>query len=296
MALDPLQQFQIQEIAAIDLMGLKLSLTNQATTMIMAVSALAALLVVGSRPRAMVPSRLQSFVEVTCGFVEDMIKGTTGRDGLKFLPLILSIFLFIAVCNVVGMVPGAYTATSQITVTAMMAVGVFAIVIGVGFWKNGLEFLGLFVPHGTPWWLLWLIPVLELISFFARPLTLAVRLMANMVAGHILLKIFASFAVMMTATAVDAPLFLHIGFFAVIALVAAFMWTGKKSLLYWALGALGALIVAGVALGGAGLAAAFVPTVFIFLITILEVFVALLQAYIFTILTCVYLNDALHMH
>jgi len=295
-ALDPLHQFQIQEIASINLMGMELSFTNQAMTMIVALAAMSALLIVGSRPQAMVPGRLQSFVEMTYEFIEDMIKGTTGRAGLKFMPLIMSVFLFIAVANVVGMVPGAYTSTSQIFVAASMALGIFAVVLAVGFWKHGLEFLGLFVPHGTPAPLLPLIVPLELISFFARPLTLAVRLMANMVAGHILLKIFASFAVMMTATAVDAPVLGHIGFFAIVGLIAAFIWTGKKPLLFAALAGLVALVIFGALTGGIGLAAAFMPSLFIFLITILEVFVALLQAYIFTILTCVYLNDALHLH
>ncbi|MBI1363320.1 MAG: F0F1 ATP synthase subunit A [Proteobacteria bacterium] len=292
----PLHQFEIQQVASIPFMGFDIAVTNQAITMLVSLTIMSALLILGSRQRAMVPGRLQSFVEMTYEFVEDMIKGTAGRAGLKFMPLIMSVFLFVAVCNVVGMVPGAYTSTSQLFVTALMAFGIFAFVIAIGFWKHGLEFLGMFVPAGTPWWLYWLIIPLELISFFARPFTLTVRLVANMVAGHILLKIFAGFAVMMTASAVDAPFVMYGGFFAVVGLIAAFIWTGKKSMLWAALAVLGALGVIAVFSGGMGIIATFMPSMFIFVITILEVFVALLQAYIFTILTCVYLNDALHMH
>ncbi len=250
MSLDPLHQFQISEVGSLSLLGLAdVAVTNQSLWMLAAIGTVLVLFLQGSRSMQMVPNRLQSFVELTYEFVENLIKGTAGHEAMAFMPLILSLFLFIAALNLSGMIPGSYTSTSQIAVTASLALSVFLLVWVVGFYKHGIEFLTLFCPAGTPVWLMPLVVPLEIISFFARPLTLSIRLMANMVAGHILLKVFASFAIMMVAG--------------------------------WGL---------------AGVVGAVVPTVLLVAISGLEVFVALLQAYIFTVLTCVYLNDALHMH
>jgi F-type H+-transporting ATPase subunit a len=207
-----------------------------------------------------VPGRLQSFVEVTVQFVRTLTLETGGKAALPFLPLILTTFLFIAALNLIGMVPHSFTATSQITTTAFMGFMVFALVVVVGVYTQGLHFFAMFLPKGTPWWLVPLIVPLEVISFLARPLTLAVRLAANMVAGHVLLKIFASFCVMLLGLA-----------------------GASASGLSWSTLSLSA-------------PAALLPLVLLIAITALEVFVALLQAYVFTLLTVVYLNDALHGH
>ena len=245
MALDPLHQFQVAPVASWSVLGLDIVKTNQSLTMVVATGLVALLFVLGARRRALIPGRLQAFVELTYDFVAGLVQGTAGKAAMVFFPLILTLFLFIAIQNLAGMIPGTFTSTSQIFITLQLALAVFVLVIGVGFYKHGLHFLSLFYPAGTPLYLAPLIIPLELISFFARPLTLAVRLAANMIAGHVLLKIFATFAVM---------------------------------------------------LSGLFVAAGLVPLVFLIAITGLEVFIALLQAYIFTVLTCVYLNDALHLH
>ncbi|NBX86676.1 MAG: F0F1 ATP synthase subunit A [Proteobacteria bacterium] len=243
--MNPLHQFEVLPLVPLMVGGFDLTITNQALWTGMAVAALVAIFTAGITRMRMVPGRLQSFVEMTVEFVQDLTKNTAGREALVFLPLILSVFLFVAALNLIGMVPKSFTATAQITTTAYMAVMVFFLVVGVGVYKQGLHFFAMFLPAGTPWWLAPLIIPLEVISFLARPLTLAVRLCANMVAGHVLLKIFASFCVML------------LGVFSL---------------------------------------AAVLPLVLLIAISALEVFVALLQAYIFTVLTCVYLNDALHGH
>lgn len=243
--MNPLHQFEVEPILPLMLGGMDVTITNQALWTLMAVAALIAIFTAGAARMRMVPGRLQSFVELTVEFVQDLTKNTAGREALVFMPLILTVFLFVAALNLIGMVPKSFTATSQITTTGYMAVMVFMLVVLVGVYKQGLHFFAMFLPAGTPWWLAPLIVPLEIISFLARPLTLAVRLCANMVAGHVLLKIFASFCVMLLSV------------FSV---------------------------------------AAVLPLVLLIAISALEVFVALLQAYIFTVLTCVYLNDALHGH
>lgn len=250
MALNPLHQFEVHELKALNILGVDIAFTNQSLWLCVAVAATVLVFLAGARKQSMVPGRLQSLVELTVEFVQNMVKETAGTAALKFMPFIFTLFLFIASLNLVGMVPGSFTVTSQIFITGFMALCVFAMVLFVGFYTHKLKFLSMFLPHGTPFWLAPLIVPLELISFFARPFTLAIRLAANMVAGHVLLKIFASFIVM---------------------LIAAFGAT-------------------------TGLAAGVAPALLLVAISGLEIFVALLQAYIFTVLTCVYLNDALHMH
>lgn len=258
--MNPMHQFEVKALLPLQVGGLDLAITNQALWTGIATAAVLTLFLAGIGRMAMVPGRLQSVVELTVEFVRDLTIGTAGKEALAFLPLILTTFLFIAALNLTGMIPTSFTATSQITTTAFMGVMVFLLVVGVGVYKQGLHFFAMFLPKGTPWWLAPLIIPLELISFLARPLTLAVRLAANMVAGHVLLKIFAGFCVMLLGLA-NAD---H-----------------------------GALSFANLAFTSP---MAILPFIMLLAITALEVFVALLQAYIFTTLTLVYLNDALHGH
>lgn len=258
--MNPMHQFEVKALLPLQVGGFDLAITNQALWTGIATAAVLTLFLAGISRMALVPGRLQSVVELTVEFVRDLTVGTAGKEALAFLPLILTTFLFIAGLNLTGMIPTSFTATSQITTTAFMGIMVFLLVVGVGVYTQGLHFFAMFLPKGTPWWLAPLIIPLELISFLARPLTLAVRLAANMVAGHVLLKIFAGFCVMLLGLAqVDA------------------------SQLSWSTLALTSPM-------------AILPFAMLFAITALEVFVALLQAYIFATLTLVYLNDALHGH
>ena len=261
MALNPLHQFEIYEMAKLNVAGHEVAFTNQSFWMMAATLTVVVLFALGIRKKAMVPGRLQAFVELTFEFIQSLVKDIAGKEGLAYMPLILSIFLFIAFLNLFGMVPSAYSATSQIYMTAAMSFTVFAIVVVIGFWKHGIKFFGMFLPDGVPMFMAPFVVVLEIISFLARPFTLAIRLAANMVAGHVLLKIFASFVIMLGG-----------------ALYAAASGFGDIPAML------------GAVLGGA------VPMFAVFAITVLETFVALLQAYIFTVLCCVYLNDSLHMH
>lgn len=249
MSIDPLHQFEIRQLGTLSLGQFDVAVTNQSVWIMGSTAFLCALLMLAARPKALVPGRLQSVLELTYGFVEEMVVSATGKAGMRFFPFVFTLFTFIAMTNLSGMIPGSYTTTSQFTVTATFALIVFAMVWVVGLLTHGLKFLTLFAPSGVPKPLLVLLVPLEMISFFARPLTLSVRLMANMLAGHILLKVFAGFAVMMVGS-----------------------------------------------MGFLGLASGMVPGVFLVALSALELFVALIQAYIFALLTCVYLNDALHLH
>jgi F-type H+-transporting ATPase subunit a len=260
MAMNPLHQFEVQSLIPLTLGGFDLSITNQALWTGIAAASLLVFMLGGVGRMALVPGRWQSLVEMTVEFVRDLTQNTAGKSALPFLPLILTTFLFIAALNLVGMIPHSFTATSQFTTTAFMGIMVFMLVVVVGIYTQGLHFFAMFLPKGTPWWLVPLIVPLEIISFLARPLTLAVRLAANMVAGHVLLKIFAGFCVMLLGLA-------H----------------SDAASLSWASLSLTT-------------PAAILPFALLVALTGLEVFVALLQAYIFTVLTLVYLNDALHGH
>ncbi len=190
----------------------------------------------------MVPGRLQSVAELSYEFVANMVRENTGREGMQYFPFIFSLFMFILFLNTIGLVPYTFTVTSHIIVTFALALMVFLFVIIVGFIKNGPSFLKLFVPSGVPAIMLPFITVLEVFSFFIRPISLSVRLFANMMAGHMMLQVFAAFVV------------------------------------------------------GLGLLAGWAPLLFMVAFTGLELLVAFLQAFVFTVLTCIYLNDALHMH
>ena len=193
------------------------------------------------------PGRLQSMAEIAYEFVANMIRSAAGEDGLVFFPFVFTIFVFVLFSNFFGLLPGAFTVTSQIAVTFALACLVILTVIVTGFAVHGIGFLKLFVPH-APWYLLGLLVPIEIISFLTRPISLSVRLFANMLAGHTMLKVFAGFVI---------------------------------------------------ALGGAGgvlTALSIAPMFLIVAITALELLVAFLQAYVFAILTCIYLNEALHLH
>jgi F-type H+-transporting ATPase subunit a len=211
----------------------------------LAAAASVGFLLIAMRERALVPTRLQSLAEISYEFVAGMLRDTIGREGMRFFPFVFTLFMFIFFCNMLGMIPGAFTVTSHIVVTAALAAVVFLTVLIVGFAKNGLHFLKLFVPSGVPIYILPLVTAIEVISFLSRPVSHSVRLFANMLAGHITLKVFGGFVVML----------LGAGSFAALAPLP---------------------LLAAVAL------------------TALEFLVAFLQAYVFTILTCMYLNDALH--
>jgi F-type H+-transporting ATPase subunit a len=242
LAIDPMHQFEIHRIIHLNLFGLDLSFTNSALFMLIAIAVISWLLIYGMRERALVPGRLQSVAELSYEFVANMVRENTGREGMQYFPFIFSLFIFILVLNMLGMVPYSFTVTSHIIVTFGLAVMVFFFVLIVGFIKNGPGFLMLFVPKGVPTALLPLITVLEVFSFLIRPISLSVRLFANMMAGHMMLKVFAAFVV------------------------------------------------------GLGILGGWAPLLFMVAFTGLEVLVAFLQAFVFTVLTCIYLNDALHMH
>jgi F-type H+-transporting ATPase subunit a len=214
--------------------------------MLIAVALISFLMLGTTRSRALVPGRLQSLAEMSYEFVASNVRSTAGTEGLRFFPFVFTIFMFILVVNVVGIIPYAFTVTSHIIITVALALLVFFTVIIYGFWKNGLGFLKLFVPSGIPLYILPLVTFIEVMSFLSRPVSHSVRLFANMLAGHITLKVFGGFVVMLSAFGV--------------------------------LGWLGALLPLGLTIA----------------LTALELLVAALQAYVFAILTCIYLNDAIH--
>jgi F-type H+-transporting ATPase subunit a len=245
-----MEQFAIQNLVATPLFhlgGHPIYFTNQALLMLLVVAASSLFLTFAVKPGRLVPSRAQSMAEMSYEFVGNMIHSTAGEDGLKFFPFVFSLFMFVLCCNFFGMVPGSFTVTSQFAVTLALACLVIAMVIVTGFMKHGIGFLKLFVPH-APWYLLILLIPIEVISFLTRPISLSVRLFANMLAGHTLLAVFAGFVV-------------SLGF---------------------AGGLLSVLAIA--------------PMLLMIAIMLLELLVAFLQAYVFAILTCIYLNEALHLH
>jgi F-type H+-transporting ATPase subunit a len=245
-AIDPIHQFQVSKWLDLNIGGVDLSFTNASGFMLLGVVLTIAFFGVAASKGLLVPSRLQSMAEIGYGFVADMVRGAAGEEGLKFFPFVFTLFFFIFFANMIGMVPYAFTTTSHIIVTGALALLVISIVIGYGFYKNGLKFLKLFAPSGAPWPIYIILIPIEIISFVARPLTLSLRLFANMLAGHIMLKLFAGFAVV------------------------------------------------GLTAGGIGYLVAPLAFGMGVALNALELLVAGLQAYVFAILTCVYINDALH--
>lgn len=250
MAMHPMEQFEVKPLIEHPLFqigGHDIYFTNQSLLMVIVVAAASLFLTLAMSGKRMVPSRVQSMAEMSYEFVANMIHSSAGEDGLKFFSFVFTLFIFVLFCNFFGMVPGSFTVTSQIAVTFSMASLVILTVIVVGFMKHGIGFLKLFVPH-APWYLLILLVPIEVISFLTRPISLSVRLFANMLAGHTMLAVFGGFVVMLGAAG----------------------------------GVLSILSIA--------------PFLLIVAIMLLELLVAFLQAYVFAILTCIYLNEALHLH
>ena len=236
MAADPIHQFQITKLFTLGhIGGQEIAFTNSSAYMFLSVAVISLLML--ATGRQLVPGRMQSVAEISYEFVANMIRSTAGSEGLKFFPLVFSLFMFICISNLVGIIPYTFTVSSHLIVTVALALLVFFIVLFYGFYKNGLKFFKLFVPSGVPIYILPLVVFIEVISFFLKPVSHSVRLFANMLAGHIALKVFASF-----------------------------------------IGWVGAVLPLGLTIA----------------LTALELLVAFLQAYVFAILTCIYLNDAIH--
>ena len=257
---NPIKQFEIHELQPFEAFGLNLAFTNSSLFMVLTTVLTVVLFMVAMSSRALVPSRTQSVAEIIYGFVSDMVRSTAGQEGLRFFPFVFTLFIFILVANMLGMfpyfpAPGAhsFTITSHLIVTVALAMLVWLTVIVYGVFKNGAKFLKIFVPSGVPIFILPFVTLIEIISFVSRPISHSVRLFANMLAGHILLKVFAGFIVMLAA--------------------------GSASLGWGEL---------------PGYLAGIFPFAMTLGLTALEFLVAFLQAYVFAILTCIYLNDALH--
>ncbi len=238
----PMEQFEIKRLLHLNFGGFDASFTNSSLWMVITVVLATGVFVMGMRQRALVPGRLQSVAELGYEFIAGMVRDNVGDQGKKYFPFILTLFIFILFCNVLGMVPYSFTPTSHIVVTFAMALVVFIGVTVIGFARHGLHFFSFFVPKGVPAVLVPLLVLIEVISYFIRPVSLSVRLFANMLAGHTMLKVFGGFVVAM------------------------------------------------------GLIGGWAPLAFIVALTGLELLIAFLQAYVFAILTCLYLNDAIHLH
>ena len=243
MANNPMQQFTVHKIGPeINIAGVDLSFTNASLFMVISASLIILLLFFGSKEKKIIPSKIQLITEMFYTFVAKMISDTAGSKAKPYFPFIFSLFMFVLFCNMVGMLPYSFTVTSHIIVTFVLAAFIFIGVTIIGFLKHGLGYLKLFVPSGVPIVLLPLIVVIEIISYLSRPISLSVRLFANMMAGHTMMKVFGGFVVSL------------------------------------------------------GIVGGWLPLSFSVALTGLEILVAFLQAYVFAILTCIYLNDALNLH
>jgi F-type H+-transporting ATPase subunit a len=238
----PLHPFELHDLIPISLGGLDISINKAVVMMWVVVSLVTVLMVMAGSARKLVPGKLQNLAEMMVDFIRSMIMDTMGKEGMRFFPLIATLFLFILFCNLIGMIPGSYTVTSQIIVTAVFSFLVYGLSLVMGFLLHGVKYFGVLVPPGTPGWLVPLMIPIEIMSQVARPISLAVRLFANMTAGHVLLG-----------------------------------------------------VLFGMAISG-GLLIGWLPFAFTIAINGLEVGIAFIQAYIFTMLTCVYLGDAFHLH
>jgi F-type H+-transporting ATPase subunit a len=240
----PLEQFEVKPLFGDGPVEFY-TITNVTLWMAIAVLVTMAIFVYGSRGRALIPSRLQSVGELGYGFVHNMIEEVTGHDGVKYFPYVMTLFIFVLLSNVLGLIPGSFTPTSHIAVTAVLGFGVFIAITLLGLFKHGFHFLGMFWMQDAPLFLCPIIAVIEVVSYFVRPVSHSIRLAGNIMAGHAVIKVFAAFA----------PLILISGF---------------------------------------GILVTPISILAITAIYALEVLVAVIQAYVFTILTCVYLKDALH--
>lgn len=241
----PLEQFTIEPILDLKIGETDISFTNSSLWMAITALVLVVFLVVGTQRRAMVPGRWQSSVEYFYQVVADMVRDNVGKQGRPYFPFIFSLFMFILFGNLLGLIPGSFAFTSHLAVTFAMAAFIFVGVTIIGLITHGLKFFSLFFPHGAPIVSAPVLIPIEIISYFSRPISLSVRLFANMTVGHVLLKVIAG---------------------GVVALGSYFVVPGL------------------------------LPFSFLVAITMLEVMIAVIQAYVFAILTCVYLNDALHLH
>ena len=237
----PLEQFEITPFIHFKTGSADLAFTNSSLAMVITVVAITLFLTLTVNTRSIIPSRMQLMSEMSYNFIAQLLNDTVGNQGRKYFPFIFSIFMFVLIGNMVGMIPYSFTFTSHIIVTFALAAVVFIGVTVLGFIKHGLHFFSFFIIPGLPWYMLPILLPIEVISYLSRPISLSVRLFANMLAGHTLLKVFAGFVV---------------------------------------------------SLGLAG----FLPLAFIVALTGLEILIAFLQAYVFAILTCLYINDALHLH
>lgn len=239
----PLEQFVVKPIIPIEVAGIDLSFTNSSLWMVLAAGAATLLLTASMRGRALVPSRMQSVGELMYEFIAGMVRDNVGSGGQKYFPFIFTLFTFILFGNMLGMIPGSFTFTSHIIATFALASVVFIGVTVIGIVKHKAKFLSLFFPPGAPAWTAVILIPIELVSYLSRPISLAVRLFANMTVGHLMLKVIAGFMPML-----------------------------------------------GIALGIIPVTAALVA------VTALEFLIAFIQAYVFAILSCIYLHDALHLH
>ena len=236
-----MHQFEINRLMELEIFGLDASFTNSSLFMVLGAGLIVGFLALSMNGRSLVPTRMQSIAELSYEFVANMVRENVGQAGMRYFPFVFTLFMFILVLNLIGLIPYTFTVTSHIIVTFALAAMVFVVVTAIGFARHGLGYLRLFVPDGVPIWLMPLIVPIELISYLLRPVSLSVRLFANMMAGHTMLKVFAGFIV---------------------------------------------------SLGVFGIA----PLLFTIAFTGLEFVVAFLQAFIFAVLTCIYLNDAVNMH
>ncbi|NOX95228.1 MAG: F0F1 ATP synthase subunit A [Alphaproteobacteria bacterium] len=254
-AAGPMEQFEILPIIPLHFGNVDVSFTNSSLWMMIGTLAIIFFFFAATRRAGLIPSRMQSMAEVLYEFVSDLVRDTIGAEGRKFFPYVFTLFTFILVMNLFGLLPSlpgiahefhTFTPTSHLIVTLALGMTTITIVIVYGLWKNGWRFIKLFLPSGIPLWLMPLLFLIEIISFLSRPISLAVRLFANMFAGHIILKLFAGFVV-------------------------SLIGTGSAVMLFGIAPFLGAIAV-----------------------TMLEVLVSALQAYVFAVLTCIYLSDAAH--
>ena len=237
-----MHQFEINRLHKLEIFGFDASFTNSSLFMMIGLTLIVGFLLLAMKSRSLVPGRMKSMAEMLYEFIAKLIRDSVGEDGMKYFPFVFTLFVFVLALNLLGMVPYSFTVTSHIIVTFAMAAFVWIMVLLIGFSRHGFGYLRLFVPEGVPFWLMPVIVPIELISYFIRPISHSVRLFANMMAGHTMLKVFGGFVV--------------------------------------GLGALGG----------------WAPLAFMVAFTGLEVVVACLQAFIFTLLTCIYLNDAVNMH
>ena len=239
---DPMHQFEIVPLKHLELFGYDVSFTNSSAMMVLAAILVPAFLIYAMRNRALVPGRLQSVAELAYEYIANMVRDVIGDEGMKYFPWVFTLFIFVLTLNMLGMIPGNFTSTSHIIVTFGLAAMVWLTATAIGFIKHGFGYLKLLQYPGVPFWLMPVIVPIELISYFIRPISHSVRLFANMMAGHTMLKVFGGFAVAL-------PIYFKIA-----------------------------------------------PAAFMVAFTGLEFMVAFLQALVFTLLTCIYINDAVNMH